>query len=69
MLTSPFPARLLEGLARKFAVCYGHMDSPLESVCVYPGFGAGRPHDGDAGRDNPDVWAPATQLKGRNEHV
>jgi len=37
----------------------------LWNRCAFiPGFGARPPHDGDAGRDNPDAWVPATQLKG-----
>jgi hypothetical protein len=68
MLTSPLPARLLEGLAGKIAVCCRHMDSPLETYAFILGFGVRPPHDGDAG-DNPDTWVPATQLKGHNEQV
>lgn len=57
------------GLARKIAVHCGHMYPPLESVCVYPRIGGRPPHHGDAGRDHPDAWVPATQLKGHNEKV
>jgi hypothetical protein len=74
MLTSVLLSRLLEGLARKIAVCRGPMDSALKSVCVYPRIRVSQDSgqatdDGGAIRDNPDAWVPATQLKGHNEQV
>jgi len=38
-------------------------------VRLSPDSGARPPHGGDAGRDNPDAWVPATQLNGHNEQV
>jgi len=69
MLTSPLPTRLLESLAQKMpsAVAYGVAFEI--GVRLSPDSGARPPHGGDAGRDNPDAWVPATQLNGHNEQV
>jgi Family of unknown function (DUF5994) len=69
MLTSPLPARLLEGVARKIAVSCRGTDSPLESVCVYPRIRGQATTRRRRGSGHPDAWVPATQLKGRDEQI
>ena len=69
MLTSPLPARLLEGVAWKIAVSYGRVDSPLESVCVNPRIRGQATTRRRRGSGHPDAWVPVTQLKGHDEEL
>jgi hypothetical protein len=69
MLTSTVRGGLLEDLARQTAVCPAIWIRFWNRCAFIPGFAARPPHDGDAGRDNPDAWLPATLLKGHNEQV